>query len=48
MLKEFFISRFETYLLDEEPYELEVQTDEMLAEQELLQQEYPPGFFSSL
>jgi hypothetical protein len=44
------LSRFETYLLDEE-VEMEAVTSEVEAQEEYLPQEqpqYPQGFFSSL
>ena len=41
------ISRFETYLLDEEHVELEVKLEKVEVEG-FEQREYPEGFFSSL
>lgn len=46
MLKEMLISKFETYLLDEE---MENQEVEELVHEEMEQlEQYPPGFFSAL
>lgn len=47
----FLLSRFETYLLDEEVVEGEVPSTEVEEQKEYLQAEqphYPQGFFSSL
>ena len=46
MLKEMLMSKFETYLLDEETVQLS--TEETMREDELQEVEYPPGFFSAL
>ncbi|WP_413364455.1 hypothetical protein [Lysinibacillus sp. 3P01SB] len=49
-MTDLLLSRFETYLLDEE-LEMETVTSEMEEQQEYLPQEppqYPQGFFSSL
>ena len=46
MLKEMLMSKFETYLLDEET--VQHTTEETIREEELQEMEYPPGFFSAL
>lgn len=48
MLKEMLMSKFETYLLDEETEQLHTKAEETGTEQENYEREYPPGFFSAL
>lgn len=46
MMKEMLMSKFETYLLDEE--KVQQITEDTMRDEELGEKEYPPGFFSAL